>query len=74
VPELPLVDPVLIMTVAVVTFLVAPFVSRRTGLPGLVVVILLGAAIGPSGLGCSRTPSSTPPRLKYRCCRSRAWP
>lgn len=50
-PDLPVVDPVLIMTVAVLAFLVAPFVSRRTGLPGLVVVILLGALVGPAGAG-----------------------
>ncbi|CAN5713141.1 cation:proton antiporter [soil metagenome] len=49
--ELPAVDPIAIMTIAVAAFLAAPFLSRALRLPTLVVVIVLGAVIGPAGLG-----------------------
>jgi NhaP-type Na+/H+ and K+/H+ antiporter len=49
--DLPLTNPVLVMATAVVAFLVAPFLSRRIGAPSLVVLIVLGAAVGPAGLG-----------------------
>lgn len=49
--ELPFTNPVVVMGVAIVVFLVAPFASRRLNLPSLVVVIALGAVVGPNGLG-----------------------
>ncbi len=47
----PLANPVQIMTVAFLAFLVAPFLSARLRLPSLVVLIVLGALVGPAGLG-----------------------
>lgn len=47
----PLTDPVLIMAVATAAFLVAPFLARWTRLPAIVVLIVLGAAVGPAGAG-----------------------
>lgn len=49
--ELPFTNPVVVMGVAIAVFLVAPFASRRLNLPSLVVVIALGALVGPNGLG-----------------------
>lgn len=49
--ELPFTNPVLVMAVSITAFLLAPFVSRWLQLPSLVVVIGLGALIGPNGLG-----------------------
>jgi Kef-type K+ transport system membrane component KefB len=49
--ELPLVNPVLVLAVATAAFLVAPFLGRWARLPSIVVLIGLGAVVGPSGLG-----------------------
>jgi Kef-type K+ transport system membrane component KefB len=45
----PFEDPVLIFGLAMVVFLVAPLVLKRYRLPGIVGIILIGAAIGPNG-------------------------
>ncbi|WP_436346235.1 cation:proton antiporter [Natronorubrum sp. FCH18a] len=45
----PFDDPVLIFGLAMVIFLVAPLVLKRYRLPGIIGVILIGAAIGPNG-------------------------
>lgn len=50
-PSVPLEDPVFIITLALVTFLVGPLVIERLGQPGIVGIVLLGAALGPGGLG-----------------------
>ena len=46
----PFEDPVLIFGLAMVVFLTAPLVLARYRLPGIVGIILVGAAIGPNGL------------------------
>ncbi|WP_440772425.1 cation:proton antiporter domain-containing protein [Natronorubrum sp. DTA28] len=46
----PFDDPVLIFGLAMVIFLVAPLVLKRYRLPGIVGIILIGAAIGPNGV------------------------
>ncbi|WP_243641377.1 cation:proton antiporter [Natrarchaeobius halalkaliphilus] len=46
----PFDDPILVFGLAVVIFLVAPLVLKRYRLPGIVGIILAGAAIGPNGL------------------------
>jgi Kef-type K+ transport system membrane component KefB/nucleotide-binding universal stress UspA family protein len=46
----PFDDPVLIFGLAMVIFLVAPLVLKRYRLPGIIGIILIGAAIGPNGL------------------------
>ncbi|MFW5938063.1 MAG: cation:proton antiporter [Halanaeroarchaeum sp.] len=48
---LPVEDPVLIVAIAVAVFLVVPLVLRRLDVPGEIGIILVGAAIGPHGLG-----------------------
>ncbi|ELY44487.1 cation:proton antiporter [Natronorubrum sulfidifaciens] len=48
-PTLPVTDPILIFGVAMIVFLVAPLVLDRYRLPGLVGIIVVGAAIGPNG-------------------------
>ncbi|WP_331233792.1 cation:proton antiporter [Natronorarus salvus] len=47
----PFEDPILIFGLAMVVFLTAPLVLARYRLPGIVGIILVGAAIGPNGLG-----------------------
>ncbi|ADJ14550.1 sodium/hydrogen exchanger [Halalkalicoccus jeotgali B3] len=49
--DLPVADPVLIFALAVLVFLVAPLAFQRYRLPGIVGVIVVGAAIGPNALG-----------------------
>ena len=49
--SLPIDDPVLIFTLALLTFLVTPLLIERARLPGIVGIILAGAAIGPNALG-----------------------
>lgn len=49
-PTLPLEDPVLIFGVAMIVFLVMPLFLERYRLPGMVGIIVVGAAIGPNGL------------------------
>ncbi|WP_117363821.1 cation:proton antiporter [Natrarchaeobaculum sulfurireducens] len=46
----PFDNPVLIFGLAMVIFLTAPLVLKRYRLPGIVGIILVGAAIGPNGL------------------------
>ena len=48
---MPVEDPILIFALAMIVFLVAPIVLERYKLPGIVGIILIGAAIGPNGLG-----------------------
>lgn len=50
-PTLPLTDPVLIVAVATVVFLVVPLVSERLRVPGVIGLIVAGAAVGPYGIG-----------------------
>lgn len=51
VPSLPLSEPVFVFALALATFLIAPIVITRFGLPGIVGIVLVGAGIGPGGLG-----------------------
>ncbi|ELY59973.1 cation:proton antiporter [Natronolimnohabitans innermongolicus] len=51
VPELPIDDPILIFGIAMFAFLIAPLLLGRYRLPGIVGIILIGAAIGPNGIG-----------------------
>ena len=47
----PFDNPVLIFGLAMVVFLVAPLVLQRYRLPGIIGIIIVGAAIGPNGIG-----------------------
>ncbi|MEM4780686.1 MAG: cation:proton antiporter, partial [Halalkalicoccus sp.] len=47
----PFENPVLIFGLAMVVFLAAPLVLKRFRLPGIIGIILIGAAIGPNGIG-----------------------
>jgi Kef-type K+ transport system membrane component KefB/mannitol/fructose-specific phosphotransferase system IIA component (Ntr-type) len=49
--SLPVTDPVLIVALAMLIFLVAPLLSERISVPGLVGLILAGAIVGPFGVG-----------------------
>ncbi|MFC6903956.1 cation:proton antiporter [Halalkalicoccus tibetensis] len=48
---LPVEEPVVVFTLALAVFLVGPLAIKRVGLPGIVGIVLLGALIGPNGLG-----------------------
>lgn len=48
-PELPVSDPVLIFALAMALFLVVPLLSERLRVPGIIGLIIAGAAIGPNG-------------------------
>lgn len=48
---LPVEEPVIVFTLALAVFLIAPLAITRVGLPGIVGIVLMGALIGPSGLG-----------------------
>ncbi|HEX5725399.1 MAG TPA: cation:proton antiporter, partial [Longimicrobiaceae bacterium] len=48
-PSLPLTDPVLIVAVAMAVFLVVPLLFERFGIPGIIGLIIAGAALGPHG-------------------------
>lgn len=48
--QLPITDPVLIVAVAMAIFLVAPLLTERFRLPGLIGIIVAGAVVGPNGL------------------------
>lgn len=50
-PSLPLTDPVLIVAVAMTVFLLAPLLFERLNVPGIIGLIVAGAALGPHGLG-----------------------
>ncbi len=51
VPELPFHEAGLIFAVLTAAILVAPMLARRVRLPNIIVLVLLGFAIGPTGLG-----------------------
>ena len=48
---LPVEDPILIFALAMIVFLLAPLALARYKLPGIIGIILVGAAIGPNGIG-----------------------
>jgi Kef-type K+ transport system membrane component KefB len=48
---LPLDQPVLIFTLAMIVFLVGPLFVKRLGQPGIVGIVVFGAIIGPGALG-----------------------
>jgi Kef-type K+ transport system membrane component KefB len=50
-PELPLTDPGLLFAVLTAAILLAPLLARRLKLPEVVAVVVVGFAIGPTGLG-----------------------
>jgi len=50
-PTLPLTDPVLIVAVAMAVFLLVPLLAERLGVPGIIGLIVAGAALGPHGFG-----------------------
>jgi Kef-type K+ transport system membrane component KefB/mannitol/fructose-specific phosphotransferase system IIA component (Ntr-type)/nucleotide-binding universal stress UspA family protein len=47
--SLPFDDPVLIVAIAMGIFLLAPIVAQRLRLPGIIGIIVAGAAVGPGG-------------------------
>jgi Kef-type K+ transport system membrane component KefB/mannitol/fructose-specific phosphotransferase system IIA component (Ntr-type)/nucleotide-binding universal stress UspA family protein len=49
-PSLPITDPVLIVAVSALIFLLAPLLMQRLRLPGLIGLILAGAVVGPNAL------------------------
>ena len=51
VPELPFTDPVLIVAAATLIFLLVPPLAERLRVPGVVGLIVVGAAVGPHGVG-----------------------
>ncbi|MFB6354141.1 MAG: cation:proton antiporter [Halobacteriales archaeon] len=51
---LPIEDPVAIVALSLVVFLVAPLLLRRFDVPGIIGILLVGTAIGPHGLGLLR--------------------
>lgn len=50
-PALPFTDPVLIVALATAIFLVVPLVFERLRVPGIIGLIVAGAAVGPHGVG-----------------------
>jgi Kef-type K+ transport system membrane component KefB len=51
IPELPFEEPGLLFAVLTAAILLAPLLARRLKLPEVVAVVLVGFAIGPTGLG-----------------------
>jgi Kef-type K+ transport system membrane component KefB/mannitol/fructose-specific phosphotransferase system IIA component (Ntr-type) len=51
VPATPFTDPVLIVALATFLFLVVPVLAERVRVPGVIGLIVAGAAVGPHGLG-----------------------
>jgi Kef-type K+ transport system membrane component KefB/mannitol/fructose-specific phosphotransferase system IIA component (Ntr-type)/nucleotide-binding universal stress UspA family protein len=51
VPALPFTDPVLIVALATLIFLVVPVLAERVRVPGVIGLIVAGAAVGPHGFG-----------------------
>ena len=51
VPALPFTDPVLIVALATLLFLVVPVLAERIRVPGVIGLIVAGAAVGPHGFG-----------------------
>lgn len=49
-PTLPITEPVLIVAVSALIFLLAPMLMQRLRLPGLIGLILAGAVVGPNAL------------------------
>ena len=49
--SIPFTDPVLIVALATLVFLVVPLLFERLRVPGIIGLILVGAAIGPHGFG-----------------------
>ncbi len=57
-PTLPFTDPVLIVATATLVFLVVPLLFERLRIPGIIGLIVAGAAIGPHGAGLlARSPT-----------------
>ncbi|XVH33325.1 cation:proton antiporter (plasmid) [Haloferacaceae archaeon DSL9] len=50
-PTLPFEQPVVVLAIALASFLIAPMLIERVGLPGIVGIVLAGTALGPNGLG-----------------------
>src|SRR5215207_2724829 len=50
-PPVPFTDPVLIVATATLVFLAVPLLAERVRVPGIIGLIVVGAAIGPYGLG-----------------------
>ncbi len=50
-PVIPFEQPVVVLALALASFLVAPILIERVGLPGIVGIVLAGTALGPNGLG-----------------------
>jgi len=48
--ELPITDPVLIFAIAMLVFLTAPMIFERFKIPGIIGLIVMGAAVGPNAL------------------------
>ncbi|MWV66047.1 cation:proton antiporter [Halorubrum sp. JWXQ-INN 858] len=51
IPSLPIEEPVIVFALALTTFLIAPMLIERAGLPGIVGIVLVGAMLGPNGTG-----------------------
>ena len=51
VPSLPITDPVLIVALATLIFLAVPVLAERVRVPGVIGLIVAGAAVGPHGFG-----------------------
>ncbi|MFE7063502.1 cation:proton antiporter [Sutcliffiella sp. NPDC057660] len=49
--ELPIKEPVLVFTIAMITFFIFPYFMKLLRIPGLIGPILAGVIIGPNGLG-----------------------
>ena len=50
-PTLPFDQPVVVLAIALIAFLLAPILIERVGLPGIVGIVLAGTALGPNGFG-----------------------
>ncbi|MBW3571362.1 MAG: cation:proton antiporter [Gemmatimonadetes bacterium] len=50
-PTLPFTDPVLIVALATLIFLAVPILAERVRVPGVIGLIVAGAAVGPHGFG-----------------------
>ncbi|ELY48582.1 cation:proton antiporter [Natronolimnohabitans innermongolicus] len=50
VPDVPLEQPVLVFAMAMAIFLVGPLLVKRLGQPGIVGIVIFGAAVGPGAL------------------------
>ncbi|WP_420129920.1 cation:proton antiporter [Longimicrobium sp.] len=51
IPTLPFTDPVLIVALATLIFLAVPILAERVRVPGVIGLIVAGAAVGPHGFG-----------------------